>query len=168
MIKNHNILYSNNVKYVGVYFDSSLSFHRHISNILCSINLHLHSFRLIHNSISLSVSITLASSLILTLFDYCHILLFYLSDYQIKKLQILQNALMRSIFKIDRFLKIHISPYLKRLHLLPIKFRVIFKVLLLTEYFLHHNIPEYLFVNQYTHSHYLTPFYYVLHSTSTF
>ena len=30
MVNNHNILYSDNIKYLGVYFDSSLSFHRHI------------------------------------------------------------------------------------------------------------------------------------------
>ena len=36
MVNNHNILYSDNVKYLGVYFDSSLSFHRHISNLLRS------------------------------------------------------------------------------------------------------------------------------------
>ena len=144
MVNNHNILYSDNVKYLGVYFDSSLSFHRHISNLLRSINFHLHSFRLIRNSISLSVSITLASSFILPLFDYCNILLFSLPGYQITKLQILQSALVRLIFKIDRFSQIHISPYLHRLHWLPIKFRIISKVLLLTHNSFHHNRPEYL------------------------
>ena len=84
MVNNHNILYYDNVKYLGVYFDSSLSFHRHISNLLRSINCHLHSFRLIRNSISLRISITLASSFILPLFDYCNILLFSLPGYQIK------------------------------------------------------------------------------------
>ena len=118
MVNNHNILYSDNVKYLGVYFEISLSFHRQISNLLRSINFHLHTFRLIRNYISLSVSITLASSFILPLFDYCNILLFSLPVYQIKKLQILQNALVRSIFKIDRFSQIHISPYLHRLKLL--------------------------------------------------
>ena len=53
-------------------------------------------------------------------------------------------ALVRSIFKIDCFSQIHISPYLKRLHCLPIKFRVICKVLLLTHNSIHHNRPEYL------------------------
>ena len=81
MVNNHNILYSDNFKY---YFNNSLSFNRHISNLLRSINFHLHYFRLIRNSISLSVSITLASSFILPLFDYCNILLFSLPNYQIK------------------------------------------------------------------------------------
>ena len=87
MDNNHNILYSEYVTYTGVYFDSSLSFHRNISNILRSINFYLthHSFRIIRNSISLSVSITLASSFILPLFDYYDILLFFLHGYQIKK-----------------------------------------------------------------------------------
>ena len=148
IVNNHNydinILYSDNVKYIGVYFDSSLSFHRHISNLLRSINFHLHSFRLIRNSIPLSVSRNLATSFILPLFDHCNILLFSLPGYQIKKLQIPQNALARSIFKIGRFSQIHISPYLKRLHWLPIQFRIIYKVLLLTHNSLHHNIPAYL------------------------
>ena len=39
---------------------------------------------------------------------------------------------------------IHISPYLHRLHWLPIQFRIIFKVLLLTHNSLHHKRPEYI------------------------
>ena len=138
MVNNHNILYSDNVKYLGVYFDSSLSFHRHISNFLLSINFHLHSFRLIRNSISLSVSITLASSFIL---PFLISAIFSFSTYlasKLKKLQILHNAYLRSITQI------HISPYLHRLHWLPIKFRIIFKVFLLTHNSLHHNRPAYL------------------------
>ena len=57
MVNYHNILYYDNVKYLSIYFDSSLYFHRHISNLLRSINFHLHTFRLIRNSISLSVYI---------------------------------------------------------------------------------------------------------------
>ena len=81
LVNNHNILYSDNFKYLGVYFDSSLFFHRHISNLLRSINFHLHYVSLILNSISLSVSITLASSFILPLFDYYNIILFSLPGY---------------------------------------------------------------------------------------
>ena len=57
-------------------------------------------------------------------------------------------------FKIDRFSRIHISPYLHRFHWLPIKFRIIFKVLLLTHNSLHHNRPEYLssFISIPTHT----------------
>ena len=98
MVITHNIVYSDNVKYHSVYFDSSLSFHRHILNLLRSIQFNLHSFRIIRNSISLSVSITIASYFILPLFNYCNILIFSLPGYQIKKLQILQNALVRYIF----------------------------------------------------------------------
>ena len=42
------------------------------------------------------------------------------------------------------FSQIHISPYLHRLHWLPIKCRIIFKVILLTHNSLQHNRPEYL------------------------
>ena len=87
MVNTNTILYSDNDKYLGVYFDSSLSFHRYISNIRCSINVHLHSFRLIRNSISLSVSITHKRFIFyITVFDYCNILLFSVPGYQIKKI----------------------------------------------------------------------------------
>ena len=43
-----------------------------------------------------------------------------------------------------RFSQIHFSPYLYRLHWLPIQFRIIFKVLQLSHNSLHNNRPEYL------------------------
>ena len=167
MVNNHNILYSDNVKYLGVYFDSSLYFHHHISNLLLSINFHLHYFRLIRNSISLIVSITIASSFILPIFDYCNILIFPNLAIKFKKITNPIKSLVRSIFKIDRFSQIHISPYLKRLHWLPIKFKVIFKVLLLTHNYLHHNRPEYISSLIYNPTHTISPFYYFLPYTST-
>ena len=69
---------------------------------------------------------------------------FHLTCLSNKKIQLLQNALVRSILKIDRFYQKHISPYLNRLHWLPIKFRVIIKVILLIYNSFHHNRPEYL------------------------
>ena len=52
------------------------------------------------------------------------------------------HNILYSIFIIDRSYQIHISPYLKRLHWLPIQFNIIFKVLL-THNSLHYNRPEY-------------------------
>ena len=85
---------------------------------------------------------------------FVHLLFFFYNDYnnkmylilsyQVKQLQILQDTLVRSIFKIDRFYQIHISQYLNRLHWPPIQCRVIFNILLLTHNYLHHNRLEYL------------------------
>ena len=47
---------------------------------------------------------------------------------------------------------IYISPYLKGLHWLPIKCRVIFKVLLLTHNYLHLNRPEVVSISITTHT----------------
>ena len=61
VVYNHDILYTDNVKYLGVYFDIYLSFHRHISKLPRSINFHLHFFHLIRNSIYFNASTTLIS-----------------------------------------------------------------------------------------------------------
>ena len=86
---NDHILYSDNVQYCDVYFYSSLSFHHHVSNLLHSINFHLHSFHLIRNFISLSVTITLPLSFILMLFITA---IFSFSPYLAIKLKITNST----------------------------------------------------------------------------
>ena len=49
---------------------------------------------------------------------------------QIAQLQRVQNTAARLVYIIRRF--VHISPYLKELHWLPVKFRIKFKITILT------------------------------------
>ena len=62
--------------------------------------------------------------------DYCNSLLYGLPDCLISKLQRVQNAAARLIYKAPRFC--HISPILQELHWLPIRDRIKFKVILTT------------------------------------
>ena len=65
--------------------------------------------------------------------------MFYgLPAYRIAKLQRVQNTAARLVYMIPKFA--HISPYLKELHWLPIKFRIEFKITILT----FQAIPKYL------------------------
>ena len=62
--------------------------------------------------------------------DYCNNLLYGLPAYQLNKLQRVQNAAARLIFLESKYC--HVRPLLYNLHWLPVKFRIDFKILLLT------------------------------------
>ena len=62
--------------------------------------------------------------------DYCNSLLYGVSKYNVSKLQKIQNALCRIVFRLDR--TSHVTPFLQKLHWLPISYRILFKYNLIT------------------------------------
>ena len=76
--------------------------------------------------------------------DYCNSLMYGLPAYQLAKLQRVQNAAARLIFNESMAKFCHITPLLHSLHWLPIKYRIDFKILLLTFKSLHQQGPVYL------------------------
>ncbi len=74
--------------------------------------------------------------------DYCNSLYYGLPANQLNKLQRVQNAAARLICNVSRF--DHITPTLKDLHWLPVKFRIDFKILLIVFKALHGLAPDYI------------------------
>ena len=74
--------------------------------------------------------------------DYCNSLLCGRPQAQIDKIQRVQNAAARLIFKQSKFS--HITPVLFQLHWLPIKYRIEFKILLFTFKAIHGMAPDYI------------------------
>ncbi len=69
-------------------------------------------------------------------------MLYGLPNYLIIKVQYVQNLAARLLTSTHRF--DHIPPVLIQLHWLPVKFRINFKILLLTFKALHNKAPEYI------------------------
>ena len=74
--------------------------------------------------------------------DYCNSLLYGVSKSNIAKLQRVQNALCRIIFRLDKMS--HVTPFLKKLHWLPIQHRILFKYNLLVFKAINLSQPPYL------------------------
>ena len=87
----------------------------------------------------------LVHSGILSRVNYCNALYTLLPNIRTKKLQKLVNSATRFIFNItgkNRFN--HITPYLQKLHFLPVNYRTNFKICLMVYKCIHSNSPEYL------------------------
>ena len=80
----------------------------------------------LRNVIDSDTKIILVKALVLTTIDYCNILLASLPNYLITKLQKVQNAAVRFIYKLKK--RERITPYLKKAHFLPVKFRIYYKL----------------------------------------
>uniref|UniRef100_A0AAR2KHK1 Reverse transcriptase domain-containing protein n=1 Tax=Pygocentrus nattereri TaxID=42514 RepID=A0AAR2KHK1_PYGNA len=129
-------------KNLGVIIDSDLAFDKHISNVTKTAFLHLRNIAKLRNALSLHDAEKLVHAFITSRLDYCNALLSGCSSSNLNKLQLVQNAAARVLTKTRKF--DHISPVLSALHWLPVKFRIDYKILLLTYKALHGLAPEYL------------------------
>ena len=83
-----------------------------------------------------------AVALVSSKLDYCNSLFHNMPEKDIARLQRVQNCLARVVTKAQRFSRS--IPILKRLHWLPVKFRIHFKICTITFRTLKDNQPAYL------------------------
>ncbi|XP_062859981.1 uncharacterized protein LOC134322037, partial [Trichomycterus rosablanca] len=141
---------SPDVKNLGVTIDSDLSFDTHVNNITRVAFYHLRNISKIRNILSVNDAEKLIHAFITSRLDYCNALLTGCSGRSLNKLQLVQNAAARVLTRTKKF--DHITPVLSSLHWLPVKFRIDYKILLLTYKALHGLAPQYLseLINHYS------------------
>ena len=116
------------VKNLGVTFDSDNSFDNHLAKVCRACYYHLCDLRRIHKFLSDETAILLANAMVSSRLDYCNSLLYGVSKSNIAKLQRVQNALCRIIFRLD---KMSCYTLFKKLHWLPIQHHILFRYNLL-------------------------------------
>ena len=130
------------VRNLGVIFDSDFSLSKHISNVTSSCYYHIRDLSRIRKYVSMSVATILANALVSSRLDYCNSLFSGLTGKQCYRLQSIQNTLCRIVARLPR--RAHITGTLKKLHWLPVKQRILFKINTITYKAISTGHPAYL------------------------
>ena len=101
-----------------------------VNNTCKAAHYHLTNVRRIRKYLDEKASQTLIHALVIGRIDYCNSILYGLPARELTKLQRLQNSAARIIFNIPKMC--HITPVLRELHWLPVKFRIQFKFIMIT------------------------------------
>ena len=102
----------------------------------------LHNIKRISKFLSRDNLVAVIHAFIASRLDYWYSLLYDLPNIELAKLQRVQNAAVRSVTTTGKYDQI--TPILCEFHWLPVKFRIHFKILLLTFKALHGMTPNYI------------------------
>ena len=119
-----------NARNIGVIFDNHFHFNAHIASTCKSSFYHLLNISNKRKYLSSNSTEILVHAFVSSKLDHCNSLLYGLPNYQIKKLQHVQNA-VALLITLSRKHE-HITPILFNLHWLPINYHIMFKILLIT------------------------------------
>ena len=114
----------------------------HINKVCNALFYYLHNIRRIRKHLSCDSSEILILAFVSSRLDYCNSLLYELPLVKIDKIQRVQSAAARLIFKQPKFC--HITPFLSQLQWLPIKYRTEYKILPMTFKAIHGIAPDYI------------------------
>ena len=130
------------VKNLGVILDAKNSMQRHVANLCCISYYHLRELRRVRRYLNHETAVEVANALVSSRLDYCNSLLYNTKKAYTSRLQRVQNALCRTVCKLNKYC--HVTPFLHKLHWLPIQYRILFKYNLLIYKAIHLSQPPYL------------------------
>ena len=130
------------VKSLGFHLDSSLSMSDQITSVVQACNIQIRNLWFIASKLTYDLKIQLVHALVLSRLDYCNSMYHGISLKDLGRLQKVQNSAVRFIF--GRGKRAHTTQLLKKVHFLPVKYRIDFKIALLTYKCLNNLAPEYL------------------------
>ena len=126
-----------------VTLDSSLLMNSHITTVCRSVNFHIRNLWRIRRFLTQDACHNAVRSLILSRIDYANSLLYGAREVDLRRVQRLQNKAARLVFACSRglFSSAHL---LRSLHWLPVKERIMFKILLFVHTFFQGQSPSYI------------------------
>ena len=131
-----------NVKSLGIELDTGLTLERHVIDICKQCYCQLKNLGRTGHCLDSNIKLILVKTLMMSRIDYCNAIYINISTHLMKKLQSVINACIRFIYNLTR--REHITHYLKKAHILPMKSRVTFKICLLVHKCVFATAPIYL------------------------
>ena len=132
----------NSARNLGVILDKCMKLDYHISSVCKLTYFYLRYIGSIRSILSNNACAQLIHFLFAVRLDYCNSILYGLHDNSLYCLQKIQNTAARILVRLSRFS--HISATLFYLHWLPIRYRITFKICILTYQAYHRTAPSYL------------------------
>ena len=133
---------STSCRNLGAMFDNNQKMDIHISSVCRATHFHVRNIGAIRSHLFDSVTASLVHSHVTSRLDYYNSLLYGLPDNQLNRLQRIQNIAVRIVTRSPK--QDHITPVLEQLHSLPVRMRVLYKLLVLTYQALKGKGPSYL------------------------
>ena len=130
------------VRNLGVMFNSTMTLSSHVNYLRRSVNFQLRNLWRIRQFIDQDSCHHAVRALIISRLDYCNGLFTTLSAKELTRLQRLQNNAARLIFAVGR--RTDAANLLDTLHWLPVRQRVLFKILLYVFKSIQHISPNYI------------------------
>ena len=142
LIDNVCIRFAKQAKNLGVIIDEVLSFEPQVQSVVKSSIAMIKKIAEIKSFLSVEELVTVVCACILAKIDYCNAVYFGINESLLRKLQSVQNSAMHLIRKRTNQQDISLSELLKKYHWLPVKKRIIFKMMLIVHKCLLGNAPE--------------------------
>ena len=117
------------VRNLGVMFDSAMSLKPHVSNVIRNSALHLRNIGRLRKYLNRTASEQVVHAFVTSRLDMANSLLYGLPQEQLNRLQRIQNIAARVVTRSKK--SCHITPILKDLHWLPVRYRIVYKILLI-------------------------------------
>ena len=142
MIHNTKVLLVNHICNLGFFMHNTLKNQFHINKLTPSTFNQMLSIRRIHSKLDHDSTKTIIQALVMSKLDYCNSLLLESADYQLNKIQHIQNMACRIVCNLCKFN--HGTPSMHDLHWLKIPQRIQFKIACLMYNCINGQAPKYL------------------------
>ena len=139
-----SIIASTNIRDLGVQLDLAMSMAAHVSRTCRTAYAQLRCISRIRSSLTVSARKTLVHALVTSKLDFGNAALCGINGSLLHRLEMVQRAAARVVLGLRRRDQHSMTAALKRLHWLPIAFRIQFKLLTLMHGAIHANTPRYL------------------------
>ena len=121
--------FCNTVELLGVSLDESLTFESHVNGLVSSCYYHLRNVGKMKRNLTRADLLSLVHSVVSSKLDYCNVILYGINKDVINRLQKVQNAAARLIYKLPK--RSSVSETIRKLHWLRVDERIVYKILVI-------------------------------------